>query len=773
MLQSMGITSMPDADDAASMMSRVTSISSDEESTEAPTPPEKKSHRKTLSESLGISAGSSRNASRTSFDSRVELTRSQKPVVLWKENQRVSLRAFLRNLLNDPQIAASEAMHRFLTHDPIKLNEEELIDVRHRREMDDIRLEEQRKFFEIATQRARELDVYMEKFRRDIVESNGLTKLFAAIREADTLADLPLQYKKFAEWLRIEVAATIYHIFLAEDNAAEMFQQGKRIHAMIPYTIMKNIIRIANPAAVINGVLDLFLASPWGTRSLMQRIIAVAIRDGIRQLQKSIDSLVLKINDPIISGKLEQFVLADEEIKDELRAEAKSEQTDLIVCILRSPYFTPSLTPSQIETTFNAYVAFNSAIESLSIPPETHASAQYFSNLKQLLKLFTRRRDKNMMLSIIEEPVTLQLFRDLFGIFYEPLIRVYKSANVYNSVTDFAEFVDDMIQVVEKAQSMDMAADPNVTVQSFIDLCARHEDNFYKFVHEVHIHDDGLFENLMAWLEEILSFLRNGPKSGRKLDMNAMFREAAEKGVIDPIKAKEEVDKIIQWQHERRKWHHDKTRQKMATSTNSHSSPTTGAGHFGASVTAGMTPKDFGIYDVSINKFRFEETVECPYTPPSPATPRTRSRVSPSSSWRSSRSSSRPSTSASSNRRTFSSYLPLFLRSSTPKPRTLSRSLTPVTQKSEKFSPATPADAQQQSDLDSLSSLSNSDQYGEEDEDEEDEALGDPLAVERRKKRRVKEMLKRKAGEPKKPEVVEIWKMGEGFVEALRGVLSD
>ena len=52
-----------------------------------------------------------------------------------------------------------------------------------------------------------------------------------------------------------------------------------------------------------------------------------------------------------------------------------------------------------------------------------------------------------MMLSLIEEPVTLQLFRDLFTIFYEPLVRVYKSANVYNSVTDFARFIDDLIQV--------------------------------------------------------------------------------------------------------------------------------------------------------------------------------------------------------------------------------------------------------------------------------------------------------------------------------------
>lgn len=38
--------------------------------------------------------------------------------------------------------------------------------------MDEKRIEEQRQFYEIARQRARELDVYMEKFRRDIVESS-------------------------------------------------------------------------------------------------------------------------------------------------------------------------------------------------------------------------------------------------------------------------------------------------------------------------------------------------------------------------------------------------------------------------------------------------------------------------------------------------------------------------------------------------------------------------------------------------------------------------
>lgn len=94
-------------------------------------------------------------------------------VVLYREAQRVSLRAFLRTFLQNQQIAESSAMREFLTVDPIKkLNEEELGDIERRKAMDEKRIEEQRQFYEIARQRARELDVYMERFRRDIVESS-------------------------------------------------------------------------------------------------------------------------------------------------------------------------------------------------------------------------------------------------------------------------------------------------------------------------------------------------------------------------------------------------------------------------------------------------------------------------------------------------------------------------------------------------------------------------------------------------------------------------
>lgn len=166
-------------------------------------------------------------------------------------------------------------------------------------------------------------------------------------------------------------------------------------------------------------------------------------------------------------------------------------------------------------------------------------------------------------------------------------------------MTDFANFANDAIKVVEKAQHQDVSADPNQTVQAFIDLCARHEDDFYKFVHEVHIHDNGLFTQLMNWLEGILEFLRKGPAGG-KLDMNALFQGAVDAGQIDKTKAVTEINDLIAWQRARKKWHQDKTRQKMAAD-NTNGIPMESAP--GANTFRGS---DFGLHESDLQEFNYE-----------------------------------------------------------------------------------------------------------------------------------------------------------------------
>jgi Domain of unknown function in PX-proteins (DUF3818) len=125
------------------------------------------------------------------------------------------------------------------------------------------------------------------------------------------------------------------------------------------------VIRIANPAAVMSGVLDLFLAQPFGSRSLLQRIFGMTLHDGIRSFETPINSLVSKIDDSVVTQKVKAFVDADEVIKIAIREEAAAEQVDLIVSILRSDLILPELVPEQIEKMFNAYVAWINAVENV------------------------------------------------------------------------------------------------------------------------------------------------------------------------------------------------------------------------------------------------------------------------------------------------------------------------------------------------------------------------------------------------------------------------
>ena len=83
---------------------------------------------------------------------------------------------------------------------------------------------------------------------------------------------------------------------------------------------------------------------------------------------------------------------------------------------------------------------------------QPNKEAMLYGRFSQLLKLFSRQRDKQQIMALVFEGVTASLLRDMITILYEPLAKVYKTANVYNSVMDFKEFIDDLIIVVQKAE---------------------------------------------------------------------------------------------------------------------------------------------------------------------------------------------------------------------------------------------------------------------------------------------------------------------------------
>lgn len=107
-------------------------------------------------------ASSARASPRPSIDD-MQMSPRKTDVVLHREEQRISLRAFLRSMLQNPQIAQTKVMEEFLTKDPTKLSDEDCGDIMKRKVVDDKRVGEQQKFYEIARKRAAELDIYMEQ----------------------------------------------------------------------------------------------------------------------------------------------------------------------------------------------------------------------------------------------------------------------------------------------------------------------------------------------------------------------------------------------------------------------------------------------------------------------------------------------------------------------------------------------------------------------------------------------------------------------------------
>lgn len=106
----------------------------------------------------------------------------------------------------------------------------------------------------------------------------------------------------------------------------------------------------------------------------------------------------------------------------------------------------------------------------------------------------------------------------------------------------------------------------------------------------------------MGWIEGILEFLRLGPKAG-KLDINALLAGAVSVGQIDKDLAIAEIDRLISWQEARKKWHQDKTRQKMAADGSASAvEPLPGMATFAS--------EDFGVDQMDLQEINYEDDSE-------------------------------------------------------------------------------------------------------------------------------------------------------------------
>ncbi|GLB33834.1 putative PX-associated protein [Lyophyllum shimeji] len=481
---------------------------------------------------------------------------------LAREKNRLTLRAYLHSLLATSTIASSPVLKSFLLSGPVTLTQEELEDAQRREEADRVREDGRKRFAKEISDRVEGLREAVRSVKGDVMGKDGLTHIFATIKVTPDIRDLPQNYQGVIEWARISLASTVFHQFAASDSSSETFASLKRIHGLMPYFMLKAALKISNPIAMIRGVLDLFLAQPFGGRSLLQRMFTSSLAEEVKALENDIEAVKDKVDDPIMCAKIRQFVYAPREIQDMYKADAVAEQMNLLTVVLRAPD-EPILSRVQMHRlakatrAHQAYMRHRASLaDSDDDDGPQNEDAWLLEDLKVLTHLYSRLRDREQLIALIFEGSTAELLKDIITIFYAPLAQVYRAASIADSLSDLQNFINDLIKTVEQVGDLGQE-DPHRTVQAFIDLIERHEQSFYHFVHKVHSKGENLFDGLMRWIELFLTVIREG--LGSPISLEFLLPHAGK--ARDDIMA--EVDQVALYHYKLKVAYETKIRRRF------------------------------------------------------------------------------------------------------------------------------------------------------------------------------------------------------------------
>ncbi|KAI9267117.1 hypothetical protein EDC94DRAFT_657495 [Helicostylum pulchrum] len=463
----------------------------------------------------------------------------------YRENDRLLLRAWLHQIVGEKEnmsksqhlISTSQPVTLFLSQNPITFTVEEEKDCLQRERFDQERLMEQQKFKQELDRRVFELTETLDELKKQIIEPGGLIHVFQVIKSTRDLKDLPMSLKKVFEWGRINFAFALHKQFVTSDIASENLNNLCRTHALIPYKTMAVILKFSNPMSMVKGILDLFLAQPFGGRSLFQRIIISNMNEESKSFQKDIEFLESKIQDKMVCKKLYHAVRTIVPENDKFR-DGDSDMME-VLSLLENDTIEPVLDDQQ-----------KSRIIS---------SKRLLKRTIRLWELYARQYEQELMMNLVFQGVTGELLKEFIAVFYQPLAEVYKAADIGTTIRHVSTFLDDLVQVIKQDKEGYNVSD---TIQLFIDLVERHEQHFYDFVHNVHSQEASkVFDELIQYVDKLFTFFAHGIPG--KIDMNHCVEKAGYESRTDVKLLEDEINSVCEYRYRQKMYHFERTRRKL------------------------------------------------------------------------------------------------------------------------------------------------------------------------------------------------------------------
>ena len=532
---------------------------------------------------------------------------------LMDDKLRTSLRQYLRTLCHDEEIALSSTLIKFFDTDKISSlkdldNPEIKLDIKRRQNIDISNLETQMKFQRLALERSLKLQESMKDFKTNLLkDDNYLLGLAHEIKEKTSIKDLSPIFQDFIEWFKIYFASLVFQTFIGNDNSYGFYTQIRRLHKLMPYTMMEQIVRFTNPMAMVKGLIDLFMAQPpqllGGGQSLLQSMFSTILTDDLRTYKtrvKDQESLIVKESNDTAGAKavikcLKWFVLdkIDDSTKqskpfnmEDVHKEALTMNMPAVLIILMKcddlnlipneavTAVIESYTSWKINNEDNATSLAAGSTESATI----HQGSMYFQRVKELFILYIKEHDKRLMRQLWQDSELLSLLKAIVTLVYEPMVRLFKVAKMDVALRNFERFMSDLIKLLDMIIDGRAGASTQFNIiDSIYNLITKHQDSFFEFLHDIYVHDtEQIFEGFIVWFSKIIKFLQTS-KYGtmeQRVNLNKLLREMQQDvsgADIDIKLLKKQLDAVIAKKDNARKIYKDivdlRTKQQESDDT--------------------------------------------------------------------------------------------------------------------------------------------------------------------------------------------------------------
>ncbi|KAK1782394.1 PX-associated-domain-containing protein [Copromyces sp. CBS 386.78] len=335
--------------------------------------------------------------------------------------------------------------------------------------------------------KAQDLVRAWEDVLHELVHGNLVEALFDRIAEKPDIEGHSLGVQTAVDYIIIHLATFMHHVFVLSPEGSYLLQMVASIHKLVPYSAVKQTLRIGNAASMISGLTKLLLAkmsigglTNWigltqnadDGMNLLQRIISLILSWDMAEFRKTAERIEKAKGGPSKHhiAVIKEYVAKSRE--DHLRIRNTSMKR----------------TESIIATIFHE--SRRGLMKSLS--KEQHEQClEYLSTL-----LAIRDRDEIIKILCKQNPdLVTQAVRDLIGSF-EPMIRaVHQNIDLREHVSAAESFLTDLIETSKAKDSpvtisSTLTADKTLetrapSIEDYVGLVRRHRQSAYNFVHQV------------------------------------------------------------------------------------------------------------------------------------------------------------------------------------------------------------------------------------------------------------------------------------------------